>query len=306
MSKLLIKEASKTLSQASPFDNILNNSQLIGSSWPVPFQQINYYQSPNLPNSNSPNIFLNNNSSFGDNTNNINDEIDNQYQTPIMNLNVNSDSENLILNDIQIKSIDTKESSKAEDKIEILPNIENIVSTANFGCHLNLREIALQAKNAEYNPRRFSAVIMKIKEPKTTALIFSSGRIVCLGAKTEEDSKKACKKFGKIIKSLGYPAIFKEFKIENIVGSLDIKFNISLNKLYFHIVKNFNSGLRRYVVYEPEVFPGLIYRMVDPKIVLLIFNSGKMVLTGGKDRNDIYEGFRKIYPVLNIFKIERK
>jgi len=306
MSNLLIKETPKTLSQASPFDNILNNSQLIGSLWPVPFQQINYYQSPNLPNSNSPNIFLNSNSSLGDNTNNINDEIDNQCQTPIMNLNVNSDSEDLILNDIQIKSADTKESSKTEDKIEILPNIENIVSTANFGCQLNLREIALQAKNAEYNPRRFSAVIMKIKEPKTTALIFSSGRIVCLGAKTEEDSQKACKKFGKIIKSLGYPAIFKEFKIENIVGSLDIKFNISLNKLYFHIIKNFNSGLRRYVVYEPEVFPGLIYRMVDPKIVLLIFNSGKMVLTGGKDRNDIYEGFRKIYPVLNIFKIERK
>ena len=306
MSNLLIKETPKTLSQASPFDNILNNSQLIGSLWPVPFQQINYYQSPNLPNSNSPNIFLNNNSSLGDNTNNINDEIDNQYQTPIMNLNVNSDSEDLILNDIQIKSTDTKESSKTEDKIEILPNIENIVSTANFDCQLNLREIALQAKNAEYNPRRFSAVIMKIKEPKTTALIFSNGRIVCLGAKTEEDSKKACKNFGKIIKSLGYPAIFKEFKIENIVGSLDIKFNISLNKLYFHIIKNFNSGLRRYVVYEPEVFPGLIYRMADPKIVLLIFNSGKMVLTGGKNRNDIYEGFRKIYPVLNIFKIERK
>ena len=139
MSNLLIKETPKTLSQASPFDNILNNSQLIGSLWPVPFQQINYYQSPNLPNSNSPNIFLNNNSSLGDNTNNINDEIDNQCQTPIMNLNVNSDSEDLILNDIQIKSADTKESSKTEDKIEILPNIENIVSTANFGCQLNLR-----------------------------------------------------------------------------------------------------------------------------------------------------------------------
>ena len=305
MSNLLIKETQKAFPQGSPFDNYLNNSQLIDSPCPMAFQQINYYQSPNLPNSNSPNIFINNNSLSDDNINNINDEIVNQYKTPIMNLNVNSNTENLILDDIQVRPPDTKESSKTEDKIEMLPFIENIVSTANFGCLLNLREIALQAKNAEYNPRRFSAVIMKIKEPKTTALIFSSGKIVCLGAKTEEDSKKACKKFGKIIKSLGYPAIFKEFKIENIVGSIDVKFNISLMKLYLHIVKNFNSGVTRYIVYEPEVFPGLIYRMIEPKIVLLVFNSGKMVLTGGKNRNEIYDGFKKIYPLLNMFKIER-
>jgi transcription initiation factor TFIID TATA-box-binding protein len=301
MSNLLIKETQKTLPQASPFDNFLNNSQLIGSPYPMALQQIHYYQSPNLPNSNSPNIFLNKNSSLDDNINNMYDEIVNQ--TPIMNLKVNSNIDNLILDNIQVKPIDTKESSKIEDKIEILPFIENIVSTANLGCHLNLREIALQAKNAEYNPRRFSAVIMKIKEPKTTALIFSSGRIVCLGAKTEENSKKACKKFGKIIKSLGYSAIFKEFKIENIVGSIDVKFNISLMKLNLHIVKNFKSEIRRYVVYEPEVFPGLIYRMIEPKIVLLIFNSGKIVLTGGKNRNEIYDGFKKIYPVINMFKI---
>ena len=304
MSNLLIKETQKAFPQGSPFDNYLNNSKLIDSPYSMAFQQINYYQSPNLPNSNFPNFFLNNNSLSDDNINKVNDEIVNQNKTPIMNLNVNSNTENLILDDIQVRPPDTKESSKTEDKIEMLPFIENIVSTANFGCLLNLREIALQAKNAEYNPRRFSAVIMKIKEPKTTALIFSSGRIVCLGAKTEEDSKKACKKFGKIIKSLGYPAVFKEFKIENIVGSVDVKFNISLMKLYLHIVKNFNSGIKRYIVYFPEVFPGLIYRMIEPKIVLLVFNSGKMVLTGGKNRNEIYDGFKKIYPLLNMFKIK--
>jgi len=307
MINLLNKDTQKVLPQDSPFDNFLNNSLLIDSQYQMSSQQIKFYQSPNWPNSYSPNIFLNNNSSSGDKINDINDEIANKFQTPIMNLNVNnSNTENLILENIQIRPTDTKESSKIEDKIEILPFIENIVSTANFGCLLNLREIALQAKNAEYNPRRFSAVIMKIKEPKTTALIFSSGRIVCLGAKTEEDSKKACKKFGKIIKSLGYPAIFKDFKMENIVGSIDVKFNISLMKLYHHIAKNLNSGIKRYIAYEPEVFPGLIYRMIEPKIVLLIFNSGKIVLTGGKNRNEIYDGFRKIYPVLNMFKIERK
>ena len=188
--------------------------------------------------------------------------------------------------------------------MENFPKIENIVSTANLCCELNLRLIALQAKNAEYNPKRFSAVIMKIKEPKTTALIFSSGRIVCLGAKNEEDSKKACRKFAKIIKSLGYPVVFKEFKIQNIVGSADATFKISLMKLYIHLIKKTNYKGKSFVAYEPEQFPGLIYRMMEPNIVLLIFVSGKLVLTGGKVREDIYQGFKKIYPLLSKFKIE--
>ena len=168
MNSLLNKESQKTLPQVSSFD-ILNNSQLSASPYPFAYQQISYYQSPKLANSNSPNNFLNNNSSFDENINYINDEIVRQNQTPIMNLNFDSNiEENLISNDIQVKPLETKESSKFEE-IENFPRIENIVSTANLGCPLNLRIIALQAKNAEYNPRRFSAVIMKIKEPKTTA-----------------------------------------------------------------------------------------------------------------------------------------
>jgi transcription initiation factor TFIID TATA-box-binding protein len=225
-----------------------------------------------------------------------------------MDFNINNNiSENQInRNEIfksEIKYSDTNDSSK-NIEIEILPRIENIVSTANLCCNLNLREIAMQAKNAEYNPKRFSAVIMKIKEPKTTALIFSSGRIVTLGAKTEEDSRKSCRKFAKIIKSLNYQVFFKEFKIQNIVGSVDIKFQISLMKLYMHLIKNSYWRGKNYVAYEPEQFPGLIYRMIEPNIVLLIFVSGKIVLTGGKIREDIYQGFKKIYPLLVKFKID--
>ena len=92
---------------------------------------------------------------------------------------------------------------------DIEPKLQNIVSTANLGCQLKLRQIALQAKNAEYNPKRFAAVIMRIKEPKTTALIFSSGKMVCTGAKSEEDSRKASRKYAKIIKSLGLSIYYK-------------------------------------------------------------------------------------------------
>ena len=176
----------------------------------------------------------------------------------------------------------------------IRPILQNIVATCNLAVELDLKTIALHARNAEYNPKRFAAVIMRIREPKTTALIFKSGKMVVTGAKTEEDARNAARKYARIIQKLDFPAKFTEFKIQNIVGSCDVKFPIRLEGLaYKH---------SHYSSYEPELFPGLIYRMVSPKIVLLIFVSGKVVLTGGKVRNEIYSAFEKIYPVLEEFR----
>nr|KAJ0201590.1 hypothetical protein LSAT_V11C600319450 [Lactuca sativa] len=191
----------------------------------------------------------------------------------------------------------------------IVPTLQNIVSTVNLDCKLDLKAIALQARNAEYNPKlktftycclcmysiqRFAAVIMRIREPKTTALIFASGKMVCTGAKSEQQSKLAARKYARIIQKLGFPAKFKDFKIQNIVGSCDVKFPIRLEGLaYSHGA--FSS-------YEPELFPGLIYRMKQPKIVLLIFVSGKIVLTGAKVREETYTAFENIYPVLTEFR----
>ena len=106
---------------------------------------------------------------------------------------------------------------------------------------------------------------MRIREPKTTALIFASGKMVVTGAKSEDDSKLASRKYARIIQKLGFNAKFTDFKIQNIVGSCDIKFPIRLEGLASRH-HNFSS-------YEPELFPGLIYRMIKPKIVLLIFVS---------------------------------
>lgn len=170
----------------------------------------------------------------------------------------------------------------------------NIVSTVNLNCKLDLKKIALHARNAEYNPKRFAAVIMRIREPRTTALIFSSGKMVCTGAKSEEDSRLAARKYARIIQKLGFTAKFLDFKIQNMVGSCDVKFPIRLEGLVLTHAK-FSS-------YEPELFPGLIYRMVKPRIVLLIFVSGKVVLTGAKVRQEIYDAFDQIYPILKSFK----
>jgi len=176
----------------------------------------------------------------------------------------------------------------------IVPTLQNIVSTVNMGTKLDLKQIALHARNAEYNPKRFAAVIMRIRDPKTTALIFASGKMVCTGAKSEEASRLAARKYARIIQKLGFPAKFQEFKIQNIVGSTDVRFPIRLEGLAF--------AHNNYCSYEPELFPGLIYRMVQPKVVLLIFVSGKIVLTGAKVREEIYEAFENIYPVLTEYR----
>ncbi|CAJ2649126.1 unnamed protein product [Trifolium pratense] len=172
----------------------------------------------------------------------------------------------------------------------IVPTIQNIVSTVNLDTKLDLKAFALQARNAEYNPKRFPAVIMRIREPKTTALIFANGKMVCTGAKSEHQSKLAARKYARIIQKLGFNAKFKDFKIGNIVASCDVKFPIRLEGVAYE------HGA--FCSYEPELFPGLTYQMKQPKVALSIFVSGKVVITGAKVRDETYAAFENIYPLL--------
>ncbi|NXP86650.1 TBPL2 protein, partial [Passerina amoena] len=123
-------------------------------------------------------------------------------------------------------------SASESSGIRIPPSfLRNIVSTVNLACKLDLKNIALHARNAEYNPKRFAAVIMRIREPRTTALIFSSGKMVCTGAKSEEQSRLAARKYARVVQKLGFPAKFLDFKIQNKVGSCDVRFPIRLESL---------------------------------------------------------------------------
>lgn len=131
---------------------------------------------------------------------------------------------------------------------------------------------------------------MRIHDPKTTALIFGSGKMVCTGAKSEEQARTASRKFATIVKKLGFSVKFTEFKVQNIVASCDVGFPIGLDSLH--------AEQSSFTSYEPELFPGLVFRMEEPKIVLLIFVSGKVVLTGAKKQQDIYQAFENIYPIL--------
>lgn len=170
-------------------------------------------------------------------------------------------------------------------------SVQNVVSTTDLRTRVDLKHVALSARNTEYNPRRFAALIMRIREPKTTALVFGSGKIVCTGAKTEEDSRIAVRKYVGILERLGtVPESKGEFHIQNIVGSTDVGFPVR--------VEGVVSAHRLYATYEPDLFPGMIYRMLRPKVVLLVFVSGKIVITGSKSKEDVACAIEQIYPVL--------
>lgn len=122
---------------------------------------------------------------------------------------------------------------------------------------------------------------MKLREPRVTAMIFKGGQIVVTGAKSENDGFKAAKQFARMVKKLGNPSVcLTDFKIQNVVSSHDVGFQIRLETLFKLLmqVKQMQATCR----YDPELFPGLIFKMKDPKVVFLIFSSGKIVLAGAK------------------------
>ena len=186
--------------------------------------------------------------------------------------------------------------------------IVNVVSMVDLGCQLNLSDIAKSCKNSEYNPVRLNAVIMRIKEPKSVALIFNSGKMVCAGAKNEADSKTAARKFAKTVKKLVNEVIFKNFRIINMVATCDFKFRIHLTKLNseisYKLRKTLNSKeLEKKISYEPQIFPGLIYHMDKPKLAVLVFSSGKVNFVGIKKKDDAFEALKNIQPIIQKYKI---
>ncbi len=165
------------------------------------------------------------------------------------------------------------------------------MATVDLKCRPDLPHVASHARNAEYNPRRFSAVIMRLREPsKATALLFGTGKLCVTGVKNEDDAKFAARKIAKIVLKLGFSAGFEDFKIQNMVASGDLGFPVRLEGIADEHSK-FSS-------YEPELFPGLIYRVESPRVVLLVFVSGKICVTGAKSRSQLLDAVQKLYPVL--------
>jgi len=133
----------------------------------------------------------------------------------------------------------------------------------------------------EYRPEQFPGLVFRLKKPKTATLIFNSGKMVCTGAKSEKEARRAVIKVVKELRKSGIIIIGKpKLKIQNIVASAGLGGNIDLEKATYSLGKT---------MYEPEQFPGLIYRMAEPKVVILLFASGKLVCTGAKHEEDVYQ-----------------
>jgi transcription initiation factor TFIID TATA-box-binding protein len=197
-------------------------------------------------------------------------------------------------NDPQAATINPlSEPSPQSVATSIVPKVANVVATVNLGVRLDLKDIALKARNCEYNPKRFSAIVMRIREPKATGLIFGSGKMVVTGAQSEDDARLAARKFARIVNKLGNNVIFTEFKVQNIVGTLNVGHQLRLEGLY--------AKHTYFCHYEPELFPGLIYRMARPKVTLMIFHTGNVVVTGAKTRQNMQEAFDLMVPELHHF-----
>ncbi|KAF2427409.1 hypothetical protein EJ08DRAFT_554743, partial [Tothia fuscella] len=169
--------------------------------------------------------------------------------------------------------------------------IHNVVSTFNMGCLLTLSTIAQHARNTHYNPKRFAACIVRIRDPPTTALIFSNGQTVVVGAKTIDLSKLAARKFARMVQKLGYATKFENFQIRNMVATGHVCDPAD----YLIRLEGLAAKYMMFCRYEPEVFAGCVWRMVEPKVVLLIFPNGKVVVTGAKSVGEVERAFERIY-----------
>jgi transcription initiation factor TFIID TATA-box-binding protein len=141
---------------------------------------------------------------------------------------------------------------------------------------LDLSKLAIGLETAEYEPEIFPGLIYRLKDPKAATLIFSSGKVVCTGAKTLEAVGRAFKIVVTKLLVLGIPVVEPlQYEVQNIVASADLGQPLNLNAIAV------TFGLER-VEYEPEQFPGLVYRMAEPRVVILLFGSGKLVCTGAR------------------------
>lgn len=173
--------------------------------------------------------------------------------------------------------------------------IQNVVASVTLDQKFNLLDIVKNFRNVEYNPKRFPGLVFRLKRPKTATLIFSTGKMVCTGAKSEKMARSAVKKVVRELKNNGI-IILNEPKIviQNMVASANLHNKIDLETA---------ADILDNVMYEPEQFPGLILRMSDPKTVLLLFSSGKIVCTGGKSAEIVHESVHKVYELLEDYDL---
>ena len=174
-------------------------------------------------------------------------------------------------------------------------SIENVVASASVDQKMDLNEITRTFPDVEYHPDQFPGLVFRIKSPKTATLIFSSGKMVCTGAKSAAMSHKAVKLVVQQLRKGGIK-VKKDavVTVQNIVASINLGGRIHLEQAARTLPRS---------MYEPEQFPGLIHRMIEPKTVILLFSSGKLVCTGAKKEEDVYRSVNNLHSLLEEKKL---
>ncbi|EDW11158.2 uncharacterized protein Dmoj_GI15474 [Drosophila mojavensis] len=170
--------------------------------------------------------------------------------------------------------------------------INNVVCSFSVRCHLKLREIALHGSNVEYR-RENGMVTMRLRRPYTTASIWSSGRITCTGAISESQAKVAARRYARSLSKLGFPVRFQQFRIVNVLGTCSMPWPIR--------IVNFSERHRESACYEPELHPGVTFKMQDPKATLKIFSTGSITVTAASV-NAVESAIQRLYPLVHEFR----
>jgi len=193
------------------------------------------------------------------------------------------------------KTSEDLDSELEEEKKDLAISIENVVASASLDQKIDLLAIMKVFRNVEYRPKQFPGLVFRLKRPKTATLIFGSGKMVCTGAKSEKMARSAVKKVVRELKNNGIIILGKpKIVIQNIVASANLHGKIDLETA---------ADIMDNVMYEPEQFPGLIYRMGEPKVVMLLFASGKLVCTGAKHEDMVREAVEKLHEILKDYDL---
>ncbi len=168
--------------------------------------------------------------------------------------------------------------------------VQNIVASVSLHVEIPLEKVSTEIKNTEYDPEQFPGLVFRIRDPKVSALLFSSGKVVCTGAKEFQDIELAVQKIIDALKTIGVIVTQKpDIKVQNIVASGDIHMRLNLNQLVFDL---------KYAEYEPEQFPGLVYKLPHSHITFLLFGTGKIVCTGAVNIKEINDAVDKLVSTL--------
>jgi transcription initiation factor TFIID TATA-box-binding protein len=176
------------------------------------------------------------------------------------------------------------------------------VASTSFADKLDLDVIAQSLEEAEYEPEQFPGLVYRLSDPKTATLLFRSGKANCTGAKNVKDVQKTVDIIADKLRKLGVEVYKdKELKIviQNIVAISDLGTELNLNEVAMGL------GLEN-VEYEPEQFPGLVYRIRDPKVAMLLFGSGKIVCTGARQTEDVSKAVEKLSQELTSLDLIKK